>query len=150
MIATRNTLYYTHLCLAAVVALPRQTHLFSMPRIFLNPNLPSPERKFCGYRVVDRYVEVPVEKVVERLQEVQVERIVTKEVPVEVERIVEKIVYKEVPYDVEKIVEKIIEVMPPSQWKRDCPVTFPCLDFLSTHNTSVCLSVSQSVCQSVG
>ena len=47
---------------------------------------------------------VPEVKVVERIVEVPVEKIVTKEIPVE--KIVEKIVTKEVP--VEKIVEKIV------------------------------------------
>ena len=63
--------------------------------------------------VVEKVVvkEVPVEKIVEKIVEVPVEKIVekvvVKEVPVE--KVVEKIV--EVP--VEKIVEKIVEVDPP-------------------------------------
>ncbi|MBO7097950.1 MAG: cell division protein ZapA [Alphaproteobacteria bacterium] len=52
--------------------------------------------------VVEKVVEVPVEKIVEKVVEVPVEKIV--EVPVE--KVVEKIV--EVP--VEKIVEKVVEV----------------------------------------
>lgn len=60
-------------------------------------------------RVVEKIIEVPVEKIV--LKEVPiekiVEKIVEKEVPVEVEKIIEKIV--EVPVEVEKIVEKVVE-----------------------------------------
>ncbi len=72
-----------------------------------NPSAPAaaePEVK-----VVEKIVEVPVEKVV--VKEIPVERIVEKvvekEVPVEVEKIIEKRV--EVPVEVEKIVEKIVE-----------------------------------------
>ena len=61
-------------------------------------------------KVIEKIVEVPVEKIVEKVVEVPVEKIVEKEVikevPVEVEKIVEKEVIKEVP--VEKIVEKIV------------------------------------------
>jgi len=57
-------------------------------------------------RVVEKIVEVPVEKIVEKVVEVPVEKIVEKKVEVPVEKIVEKRV--EVP--VEKIVEKIVEV----------------------------------------
>lgn len=81
-------------------------------------------------KVVEKIVEVPVEKIVEKIvtkevpvekivekvvtKEVPVEKIVTKEVPVE--KIVEKVVTKEVPVEkivtkevpVEKIVEKIV------------------------------------------
>ena len=61
-------------------------------------------------KVVEKIVEVPVEKIVEKIVEVPVEKIVekevVKEVPVEVEKIVEKEVIKEVP--VEKIVEKVV------------------------------------------
>ena len=61
-------------------------------------------------KVVEKIVEVPVEKIVEKIVEVPVEKIVEKEgvkdVPVEVEKIVEKDVIKEVP--VEKIVEKVV------------------------------------------
>ncbi|MBD5099787.1 MAG: hypothetical protein HDT29_00565, partial [Clostridiales bacterium] len=57
-------------------------------------------------QVVEKVVEVPVEKVVEKVVEVPVEKIVekevVKEVPIEVEKVVEKVV--EVP--VEKVVEK--------------------------------------------
>ena len=60
-------------------------------------------------KVVEKIVEVPVEKIV--VKEIPVERIVEKvvekEVPVEVEKIIEKRV--EVPVEVEKIVEKIVE-----------------------------------------
>ncbi|MDE7336824.1 MAG: hypothetical protein K2N32_01770, partial [Clostridia bacterium] len=52
--------------------------------------------------IVEKIVEVPVEKVVEK--EVRVE------VPVEVEKIVEKEVVKEVPVEVEKVVEKIVTI----------------------------------------
>ena len=64
--------------------------------------------------VVEKVVEVPVEKIVERIVEVPVEKIV--EVPVEkiVERIVEvpveKIVERIVEVPVEKVVERIVEV----------------------------------------
>ena len=58
--------------------------------------------------VVEKVVEVPVEKIVEKTVEVPVEKVVEKIVEVPVEKIVEKIV--EVP--VEKIVEKIVEVGP--------------------------------------
>ena len=61
-------------------------------------------------KVIEKIVEVPVEKIVEKIVEVPVEKIVEKEVikevPVEVEKIVEKEVIKEVP--VEKIVEKVV------------------------------------------
>ena len=61
-------------------------------------------------KVVEKIVEVPVEKIVEKIVEVPVEKIVekevVKEVPVEVEKIVEKEVIKEVP--VEKIVENVV------------------------------------------
>ncbi len=60
-------------------------------------------------KVVEKIIEVPVEKIV--LKEVPiekiVEKIVEKEVPVEVEKIIEKVV--EVPVEVEKIVEKVVE-----------------------------------------
>ena len=63
-------------------------------------------------KVVEKIVEVPVEKIVEKIVEVPVEKIVEKEVirevPVEVEKIVEKEVVKEVPVEVEKIVEKVV------------------------------------------
>ena len=70
-------------------------------------------------RVVEKVVEVPVEKIVEKKVRVEVpvekvvEKIVEKEVRVEVpvEKVVEKIV--EVP--VEKIVERVIEVVPPAR-----------------------------------
>ncbi|KAJ6472662.1 coiled-coil protein [Mycena vulgaris] len=60
--------------------------------------------------VVERIVEVPVEKIVERVVEVPVEKIVERIVEVPVEKIVERIV--EVPVDriVEVPVEKIVEV----------------------------------------
>ncbi len=57
--------------------------------------------------LVEKIVDVPVEKVVEKIVEVPVEKIVEKVVEVPVEKIVEKIVEKEVP--VEKVVEKIIK-----------------------------------------
>ena len=57
--------------------------------------------------VVEKIVEVPVEKIVEKIVEVE------KRVEVPVERIVEKEVIKEVPVEVEKIVEKIVEVEKP-------------------------------------
>uniref|UniRef100_A0A0G4IE82 Uncharacterized protein n=1 Tax=Chromera velia CCMP2878 TaxID=1169474 RepID=A0A0G4IE82_9ALVE len=67
--------------------------------------------------VVERQVEVPVEKIVEKTVHVPVEKIVEKpvHVPVEkivektVEKIVEKIVEKPVHVPVEKIVEKTVE-----------------------------------------
>lgn len=65
-------------------------------------------------QVVEKIVEVPVEKIVEKVVEVPVEKIVEKTVEVPVEKIVEKTV--EVPVEkivevpVEKVVEKIVEV----------------------------------------
>ena len=59
-------------------------------------------------RVVEKIVEVPVEKIVEKRVEVPVEKIVEKEVRVEVP--VEKVVEKRVEVPVEKIVEKRVEV----------------------------------------
>lgn len=56
--------------------------------------------------VVEKVVEVPVEKIVEKVVEVPVEKVVEKVVEVPVEKIVEKVV--EVP--VEKVVEKVVEV----------------------------------------
>ena len=53
-------------------------------------------------KVVEKRVEVPVEKIVEKRIEVPVEKIVEKRVEVPVEKIVEKIV--------EKVVEKRVEV----------------------------------------
>lgn len=72
-----------------------------------NPSAPAaaePEVK-----VVEKIVEVPVEKIVVKEIPVErvVEKVVEKEVPVEVEKIIEKRV--EVPVEVEKIVEKIVE-----------------------------------------
>ena len=60
-------------------------------------------------KIVEKRVEVPVEKIV--VKEVPVEKIVEKIVEKRVEVPVEKIVVKEVP--VEKIVEKIVEVERP-------------------------------------
>lgn len=57
-------------------------------------------------KVIEKIVEVPVEKIVEKIVEVPVEKIVEKVVEVPIEKVVEKIV--EVP--VEKVVEKIVEV----------------------------------------
>ena len=63
--------------------------------------------------VVEKRIEVPVEKIVEKIVEKPVEKIV--------EKVVEKIVEKRVEVPVEKIVEKIVEVekvvevMPPSR-----------------------------------
>ncbi len=59
--------------------------------------------------IVEKRVEVPVEKIVEKRVEVPVDRIVEKRVEVPVEKIVEKIVEKRVEVPVEKIVEKIVE-----------------------------------------
>ncbi|KZV93038.1 hypothetical protein EXIGLDRAFT_646596 [Exidia glandulosa HHB12029] len=83
-------------------------------------------------RVVEKIVEVPVEKIVERIVEIPIEKIVEVEkrveMPVEVEKIVERIVEVpverivevpvdrivekrvEVPVEVERIVERIVEV----------------------------------------
>ena len=60
--------------------------------------------------IIEKIVEVPVEKIVEKIVEVPVEKIVEKEVikEVPVEKIVEKEVIKEVPVEVEKIVEKVV------------------------------------------
>ena len=82
---------------------------------------PEPQKEQTGndsageIKVVEKIVEVPVEKIVEKevIKEVPVEKIVEKEVRVEVpvEKIVEKEVIKEVP--VEKIVEKeVIKEVP--------------------------------------
>ncbi|MDE6757707.1 MAG: hypothetical protein K2J89_00345, partial [Clostridia bacterium] len=73
----------------------------------LSANQPSGEPQ-----VIEKIVEVPVEKIVEKEVPVEVEKIVEKEVvkevkvevPVEVEKIVE------VPVEVEKVVEKIVEI----------------------------------------
>ena len=69
-------------------------------------------------KIVEKRVEVPVEKIVEKRVEVPVEKIVERvvekevrvEVPVPVEKIVERIVVKRVEVPVEKVVEKIVEV----------------------------------------
>lgn len=73
-------------------------------------------------KIVEKVVEVPVEKVVEKVIEVPIEKVVEKTIEVPVEKIVEvpveKVVEKtvEVPVEkivevpVEKIVEKIVEV----------------------------------------
>ena len=64
-------------------------------------------------KVIEKIVEVPVEKIVEKIVEVPVEKIVEKIVEVPVEKIVEKEVIKEVPVEVEKIVEKeVIKEVP--------------------------------------
>jgi hypothetical protein len=64
-------------------------------------------------KIVEKRVEVPVEKIVVKEVPVEkiVEKIVEKRVEVPVEKIVEKVVVKEVP--VEKIVERIVEVERP-------------------------------------
>jgi predicted flap endonuclease-1-like 5' DNA nuclease len=63
--------------------------------------------------VVEKRVEVPVdrivEKIVEKRVEVPVEKIVEKRVEVPVDRIVEKIVEKRVEVPVDRIVEKVVE-----------------------------------------
>jgi predicted flap endonuclease-1-like 5' DNA nuclease len=63
--------------------------------------------------IVEKKVEVPVEKIVEKRVEVPVDRvvekIVEKRVEVPVEKIVEKIVEKRIEVPVEKVVEKIVE-----------------------------------------
>jgi ABC-type transport system substrate-binding protein len=78
----------------------------------------------CGgdTKVIEKIVEVPVEKIV--LQEVivevpvekivtkEVERIITKEVPVEVEKIVTKEVEKVVTQTIEKVVDRIVVASP--------------------------------------
>jgi predicted flap endonuclease-1-like 5' DNA nuclease len=65
-------------------------------------------------KIVEKRVEVPVdrivEKIVEKRVEVPVEKIVEKRIEVPVDRIVEKVVEKRVEVPVEKIVEKRIEV----------------------------------------
>lgn len=69
-------------------------------------------------KIVEKRVEVPVEKIVEKIIEKRVEvpvekiveKIVEKRVEVPVEKIVEKIVEKRVEVPVEKVVEKIVEV----------------------------------------
>ncbi len=68
-------------------------------------------------KVVERRVEVPVEKVVEKIVEKRVEvpvekiveRIVEKRVEVPVEKVVEKIVERRIEVPVEKVVEKVVE-----------------------------------------
>ncbi|MDE5990003.1 MAG: hypothetical protein K2H36_00280, partial [Clostridia bacterium] len=61
-------------------------------------------------QVIEKIVEVPVEKIVEKEVPVEVEKVVEKVVEVPVEKIVEKEVVKEVPIEVEKVVEKIVEI----------------------------------------
>ena len=61
-------------------------------------------------QIVEKRVEVPVEKIVEKRIEVPVEKIVEKIVEKRVEVPVEKIVEKRVEVPVEKIVEKRVEV----------------------------------------
>ncbi len=67
-------------------------------------------------KIVEKRIEVPVEKIVEKIVEVEkrvevpVEKIVEKIVEVPVEKIVEKIVENRVEVPVEKIVEKRVEV----------------------------------------
>ena len=67
----------------------------------------------AAVRVVEKRIEVPVEKIVEKRVEVPVEkiveRVVEKRVEVPVEKIVERVVEKRVEVPVEKIVEKIVE-----------------------------------------
>ena len=79
------------------------------PKAKAERNPPAPAAAEPEVKVVEKIVEVPVEKIV--VKEIPVERIVEKvvekEVPVEVEKIIEKRV--EVPVEVEKIVEKIVE-----------------------------------------
>ncbi len=58
-------------------------------------------------KIVEKIVEVPVDRVVEVEKIVEVEKVVEKEVPIEVEKIIEKRV--EVPVEIEKVVEKIVE-----------------------------------------
>ena len=61
-------------------------------------------------KIVEKRIEVPVEKIVEKRVEVPVEKIVEKRVEIPVEKIVEKIVEKRVEIPVEKIVEKRVEI----------------------------------------
>ncbi len=76
-------------------------------------------------KIVEKKVEVPVDRIVEKLVEkkveVPVEKIVEKRVEVPVEKIVEKIIEKRVEVPVEKIVEKIVEK------KIDVPFTPPAI-----------------------
>lgn len=78
------------------------------------PVKPQPVAANTEVKVVEKIVEVPVEKIVEKIVEVPVEKIVEKVVEVPVEKIVEKVV--EVPVEkivevpVEKVVEKVVEV----------------------------------------
>lgn len=67
------------------------------------------QKQTAEVKVVEKIVEVPVEKIVEKIVEVPVEKIVEKRVEVPVEKIVEKIVEKRVEVPVEKIIEKIVE-----------------------------------------
>jgi predicted flap endonuclease-1-like 5' DNA nuclease len=64
-------------------------------------------------KIVEKRIEIPVdrvvEKIVEKRVEVPVEKIVEKRIEIPVDRIVEKIVEKRVEVPVEKIVEKIVE-----------------------------------------
>ena len=76
-------------------------------------------------KIVEKRVEVPVEKIVVKEVPVEVEKIVEKRVEVPVEKVVEKVVEKrvEVPVErvivkevpVEKIVERVIEVERPAR-----------------------------------
>lgn len=80
------------------------------------PNPASHANSIKNDRVLEKIVEVPVEKIVEKLVEVPVEKVVEKLVEVPVEKVVEKLV--EVP--VEKIVEKVVEV--PVETRVEVPV----------------------------
>ena len=61
-------------------------------------------------KIVEKIVEKPVEKVVEKIVEVPVEKVVEKPVERIIEKPVEKIVEKIVEVPVEKVVEKIVKV----------------------------------------
>ena len=94
--------------------LPKSAKIYSLLDSF-----PAEEKKIraAKIKVVEKRVEVPVEKIVEKVVEKRVEvpvekiveKVVEKRVEVPVEKIVEKVVEKRVEVPVEKIVEKVVE-----------------------------------------
>ena len=94
--------------------LPKSAKIYSLLDSF-----PPEEKKTraAKTKVVEKRVEVPVEKIVEKVVEKRVEvpvekiveKVVEKRVEVPVEKIVEKVVEKRVEVPVEKIVEKVVE-----------------------------------------
>lgn len=79
--------------------------LLASGRLPLTAKIVESRPPFDDIRIIEKVIEVPVEKIVEKV--VEVEKFVDKIVEVPVEKIVEKEVRVEVP--VEKIVEKVVE-----------------------------------------